>query len=302
MSDAQAVLLNNKLYIGGGDTEQDDPTSICVYDFTNDLWHVLKSPSSCSALTTYQGRLVLIGGWDASTGRYTNQLWVLQCDEKTWTQPLPPMSTPRCWASALSINQYIFVAGGIDEDYSSLDIVEVYDGQQWSRAQSLPGAGCRLKSALYNGHWYLIGGQHSFKSEIKIYSQKVFRTSLTVYQKNIVEASVKSASISWEILEETPLKCSAAVVYGNQLLCVGGQQHNDLPASAIFAYSPNAGKSWTKVGDLPVGLCLASAIVLPNAHLLVAGGSVLSQSLESSDQVFQTSAGAKGKQCEVMEQ
>ena len=75
MLDAQAVVLNNKVYVGGGFTGDDTTSSnIYTYDPTMDTWETLQSPSKNSALTTYHNKLLLVGGWEASTRHNTNQL------------------------------------------------------------------------------------------------------------------------------------------------------------------------------------------------------------------------------------
>jgi len=77
-----------------------------------------------------------VGGLEASTGQTTNQLWVFEEGEQTWTQPLPPMPTRRLRASVVSTQDHLIVAGG----YSSgcmLNTVEVFDGQQWVTADPL---------------------------------------------------------------------------------------------------------------------------------------------------------------------
>ena len=43
MSDAQAVLLRNKVYVGGGACDL-FPASILIYDFTDDSWDLLETP------------------------------------------------------------------------------------------------------------------------------------------------------------------------------------------------------------------------------------------------------------------
>ena len=58
-----------------------------------DTWETLQRPTYYSALTTYHNKLLLVGGMEASTGQTTNQLWVFEEGEQTWTQPLPPMPT-----------------------------------------------------------------------------------------------------------------------------------------------------------------------------------------------------------------
>ena len=81
MSDAQAVLLGNKVYVGGGACDSDlfpeSPASLLIYDFTDDSWDLLETPTEGYGLTTYNSQLILVGGRDPTTGKISNQLWVM---------------------------------------------------------------------------------------------------------------------------------------------------------------------------------------------------------------------------------
>ena len=75
MFNAQAVELNNRVYVGGGDTGDATTTAnIYKYDFMADTWATLPSPTIGAALTSYNSQLLLIGGLDASTIKTTNQV------------------------------------------------------------------------------------------------------------------------------------------------------------------------------------------------------------------------------------
>ena len=113
MRHVQAVVLNNKVYVGGGFTlDCTTSSNIYIYDPTIDTWETLQSPTRYSTLTTYHNKLLLVGGLEVSTDEATNQLWVFEEGEQTWTQPLPPMPTRRRGASAVSTQDHLIVAGG----------------------------------------------------------------------------------------------------------------------------------------------------------------------------------------------
>ena len=104
--DAHAVVLGNKIYIGGGKLYPGPFFGLLICDFTEDSWNVLDTPTKLYTLTTYQSRLVLIGGKDLKA---TNLLWVLDeqhnADEHDWVQPLPPMTTECCKSSLISVGR-----------------------------------------------------------------------------------------------------------------------------------------------------------------------------------------------------
>ena len=96
---AQAVVLRNKVYIGGGVVYPGSSSRLLVYDFTKNSWDMLNTPTQWYALATYRSQLVVVGGRDPDTGRTTNKLWVLN-EQCRWIQFLPPMTVERYRAAA----------------------------------------------------------------------------------------------------------------------------------------------------------------------------------------------------------
>ena len=254
MYNAQAVVLGNKVYIGGGSMHPGSPSRLLVYDFTKDSWDILNTPTQCYALTTYHSQLVLVGGVDPDTLEATKQLWVLD-EQCHWTQPLPPMKTERYQASAVSVGDCLIVAGGCD-GVISLRAVEVYNGHRWRSAQSLPRACYCMKSTLHEGNWYLAGGIGQGK--------EVYHTSL----KSLIVAThlegARQTSV-WKQLPETSLFWSSPAVLQNQLIIVQGGY-----SLAIHAYSSST-ESWVHIGDLPDVYNSSCTLVLPTGELLVVG-------------------------------
>ena len=261
MSDAQAVLLRNKVYIGGGacDLFAESPASLLFrYDFTDDSWDLLvETPTEGYALITYDSQLVLVGGKDPTTGKISNQLWVMD-EQQYWAQPLPPMTTKCSRASAVSVDHHLIVAGGLNDKLDRLNVVQVYDGHQWKRVQPLPKAGYFMKSALLDGIWYLTGGG---EQEKEIYCASIHSLIVTTSSKRAKQASV------WKKLPDVPLEWSTPVVIGKQLAIVGGYTYS----SAIHVYSHST-NSWVHVEDLPVACYSTCTLVLPTGELLVVGG------------------------------
>ena len=258
MRDAQAVVLGNKVYVGGGNTRT-TATDCNIYscDFTRDItWKTLKSSIGQSALTTYQGRLVLVGGLDSSTGTPTNQLRVMKNDQ-IWTQPLPPMPTPRRGASAVGIEQHLIVAGGLGHGHSN--IVEVYNGGQWVRTDPPPKCCAYMKSTLHDGFLYLMGGLEQGKS--------VFQCSL---QELIEQATPHPPKQStWNTIRDAPYKYCSVATFGGALVAVGGNDKGH--KNPLHMYNPLT-QSWVHVGEMPVAVDSTCTITLPSGEMMVIGG------------------------------
>ena len=252
---AQAVVLEDKVYIGGGRSS----SRLLIYDFVDDTWDTLETPTEWYALTTYQSQLVLVGGGDPNCGRATNQLWVLD-EQYNWNQPIPFMTTNRYQASAVSIGDHLIVAGGSSGGQTGpLDAVEVYDGCQWKRAQSFPIRCSWMKSTLHEGNWYLAGG---IEQGHDVYYTSVESLITTTNSEGAGQTSV------WKKLPSTPLEGSTPAMFKNQLVTIG----EGYPfSSAIYAFS-SSNNSWVHVGDLPVACYSICTLVLPTGELLVVGG------------------------------
>ena len=272
---AQAVVLENKVYIGGGSMNPSPPSRLLVYDFTEDSWDIINTPTEWYALTTYHSKLVLVGGRDSNTREATNQLWVLD-EQYHWTQPFPPMATKRYKASAVSVGDHLIVAGGHGGSHvCPLDEVEMYDGHRWRKAQSLPRACMWMKSTLHEGNWYLAGGIGQ--------GSEVYQTTL----ESLIATSEGDRQTSvWKKLPDAPLELSATAMLRDQLITVGGGKPI---GSAIHAYSPST-NLWVHVEDLPVACHSTCSIVLPTGELLVVGGESESELLSSP---FKASIGGK---------
>ena len=260
MRDAQAVVLGDKVYIGGGHTPTGPSSDLLIYDFKRDSWDIIKTPTQLYSLAVYRSRLVLVGGVVCSHNTITNKIWVLdrkEVDEleDCWDASLiPTMPTERFGTSAVGVDNHLIVAGG---DKGGLDgrlnVVEVYDGHKWRTVQSLPRRCSQMKSAVHEGFWYLAGGVDQ--------GRKVFYASF----ENLT-APENAGLKAWEILPEAPFEGSSPVIFGMELTTVGGRFK-----SAIHAYS-NYTKSWVHVGNLPVAHGFFCSIVLPNRELLMVGG------------------------------
>ena len=249
---AQAVVLKNKAYIGGGSLYPGPSSRLLVYDFTKNSWDTLETPTDWYALVTFHSQLVLVGGWYPDIEVATNQLWVLD-EQDHWTQPFPPMTTSHYQASAVSVGDHLIVAGGYGGSVVvALDVVEMYDGHQWKQVRSLPRALWCLKSAVLGGNWYLAGETEQVC--------KVYYTSL----ESLIATSQKAGQTSvWKNLPDAPLQWSTLAVLRNQLITLGtGYDYN----SAVHAYITD---SWVHLGDLPVACFSPCALVLPTGDLLL---------------------------------
>jgi hypothetical protein len=267
--DAQAVWLGDKLYVGGGWTKGsgNDKARLYIHTLTTDTWSHIDTPVYFFALTTYHSQLVVLGGREIEFDEYsfdepvTNKLWTL-AENNQWREKLPPMTTRRQRASAVEFADCILVAGGEDDSDKcrNIDIVEVYNGHHWAKAQCLPTICYDMKSTVLNGHWYLMGGEGQ--------GREVYYASLDSLVASC-RPSEQLLPFVWKRLPNVPHARPSTAVFGNRLMAVGGGYPS--PSSSIHAYSLHT-QSWVHVGDIPDRLDSTCTAVLPTGDLMVIGG------------------------------
>ena len=91
---AQAVILGDKVYVGGGTLKfrTESPPYIYVYDTTKDMWQLLASPCNNGALAVYCDQLVVAGGTLSRVA--TSKVWPQYA---VMPLPLALMSTSLYW-------------------------------------------------------------------------------------------------------------------------------------------------------------------------------------------------------------
>ena len=243
---AQVVCLEDKLYLGS--------YKLYIYTPTTDTWAIKDTPVRYFALVVYHSQLVLVGGLMTVDGSVTNKLWTLNRHNQL-KETLPPMTVRRSWASAVEYSNNIIVAGGRtrDDRERDIDIVEVYNGHHWAKAQSLPIACWQMNSAILNGHWYLAGGVGL--------EDKVYYASLESLIASCQPSERQLPSV-WSRLTDVPHQYCILAVFGNRLVAIGYH------TSPIHAYSPYS-QLWVHVGDKPSGDSAQAAAVLPSGDLMV---------------------------------
>ena len=255
--DAQAVLLDGTLHVGGGvavGSLRDDARLYSCKPGGDGSWTATDTPTYFYALTTCDSHLLLVGGREYSSDQITNKIFTMIDGE--FKELLPPMKEKRCSTSVVSSGSVLAVAGGYGG--SRLSSVEVYTNGQWTSGQSLPDACRDMKSVFHGDKWILIGG----------YGQgtKVYCVSL----QSLVSGTEQSP---WETVPDVPFRYSATAVVGGRILSIGGEDYPN-PTSSIYAYS----KSWQHVGDIPTPFRSTCAIVVPSGELIVLGGKKESRS------------------------
>ena len=163
--DIQAALLGERIYVPGGKLSENLVTSkLEVYDPRQNAWEsraALPGGVSAYALTAYEGKLYLFGGWDGKGFVKTVFRYDPEVDRWDRQSDLPEN---RGFAAAVPQEGRILVLGGRNEQ-STMDSVLAYypsrDAEEeypWESAPDLPEPRYSLNAIALASSVYLFGG------------------------------------------------------------------------------------------------------------------------------------------------
>ena len=308
MCRGQSVVMDGKVYYGGGETEEADDlkNSYCYhvqcYDLLQDKWSILpqlRPPVRYFGLGQLDGHLVAIGGEMKSTneGKFERSKCVQRLDGNAWrSDKIPPISSALLHPAVISHSSTLIVAGGefFNEVARSVEIFRLGEDKWYkSLINFLPKAsaccGLSIVASGSDDNYYALGGTngqgnlnqalyistgdlHYDSSEQDITYEP--EDSLTLFINPQSPGPV--APSCWKKLPDTPTYSPAASILGGSLIALGGWDKADREGSkvktSIMKYSSGT-SSWIYIGDLPSpGLAKTTTAVLSPAEILLIGG------------------------------
>ncbi len=222
-------------------------------------------PRSSMAIATFDGKIIVIGGH--------SNLGVLSSVEmydpltNTWSL-LNEKPTPVYDASAAVIGEKIYVPGGVKEDGSLTNVVEVFNPRknEWENSAELPVALSAYGLASYEGQVYLFGGWDSRK------------TADTVWRYN-------PNTDAWhqETAMPTPRIHPAVLADANKIFVMGGSDGGNR-LNTNESYSPykelEKENPWSVEPGLPQKLSGYTAIKLYDKIAIIGGKSSASGAID----------------------
>ena len=277
MAKAHAVMMGEKVYMGGGTTRKVEYCNwVFQYDTSKDEWSCLPPCQTIYfAVAQFERNLITVGGLIPGVG-VTGKLYHFKYRSQMWEEFLKPMPTARYQLSVATTQSAIVASGGVTDIRDSKAVlcatVEVYSNEtaQWYIADPLP-VSCRgMTSVTIADTFYQLGGSRTNDKDI----HTVLCASLTTLIQNATSSTHKSASRMsiWKTLHDTPLKQSAAAILSGNLLAVGGCKKRTA-STAVHVFLPSS-NSWIRAttGDVPEPCCVCTTVQLASSRLLVVGG------------------------------
>ena len=166
-----AALLDDKIYVVGGQTKTELTDVVEVYDPSSDTWNTnispLPFPMDHAGLDTYNGKLYLVGGFiepdEGPHRRAINSLFIYDPVKNEWKEG-EPMPTARAGLTAKFIDGILYAIGGSTGDNEGqVGRNEAYDPKtnSWTKKAPMPTARHHITSQLIDGKLYVIGGRET---------------------------------------------------------------------------------------------------------------------------------------------
>ena len=184
MNSGHAVVINGKVYYGGGltDTEPEGDDGLAdnlvyCYDPLQDNWISLPPLKVRNfGLGRINGELVAVGGIHKNykIRKVRNKVYTFDDVGQHWSKRIPPMPTARCIHSVVSLKSALIVAGGQDRNSDYSNAVEIFRTEEgeWYRAKSLPVHVLNMSMAVLQDTCYVVGGFRD-ESLCQVYSASI---------------------------------------------------------------------------------------------------------------------------------
>ena len=288
MRRAKATVINDTLYIGGGYcTTVNDDYSMFSYKLTDDQWIRLPLlPQAYGVPTNINNELSYIGGKDYSTKRSTNKVITLRNDH--WITPYPNMVVGRKDHAVVSYQHYIIVAGGEDEDGSTLDTIELFNcsDYQWTLVSTHLPQPIKYINATTCNQSFIIAGYYG--ADGRAYNGTLIITMDSLVGTEQQQSLTRSTSEDdkWSKLFKTPYWNTAIVPNTSPPVIIGGSKQGKA-VNNISLYDDSS-DSWRTVSTLPIS-CAGATVATINDTIIVAGGFTDGSTIETLNATTLTS-------------
>ena len=254
MSAASAVEVGGKVYIGGGNDYK-----VLEYTMQGGQWREIETPIISFGMAVVNDQLIIVGGtyraWEV-----TDQVWVLESDSNTWTQPFPAMPTARSALSAVGYKRWVLAVGGYGNK-----CVEVLDtaSKKWYTAASLHSTAYQPSLAVIQDTLYVVWEKSAVSVSIPMLLSDAVSRSTASDEPRFTDEWARS-------LPDTPTYHPAITSFHGSLLAVGARSYL---SSTIAMYLPQT-EQWLTVAQLPSPRINCTCVVLPETgEIMVVGGS-----------------------------
>jgi len=219
----------------------------------------MPTPRLCASASVVDGKIYVIGGWDANLNEMANNEMY---DPLTGSwETKAPLPTPRGCLLTAVVNDSIYAIGGGYSTY--IRKVEVYDPvtNSWIQKNDMPSGCIGQNAAVVDGIIYIAGGNYNGRE---------------CYAYNPINDT-------WTRKQDIPLPGqgnSSLTVYNGLIYAIGGSTYspwNALPY--VFAYNPQT-NTWVQKQSMPIASFGLQTYLVDGLIYAVGGGQITNHAME----------------------
>ena len=286
---AYATVINTTLYISGGWCPHDTMNCYNVYKYELDKnqWSVLPPLQQYLGIpVNTDNQLTVTGGRHSTTYKPTTQ--VTTFTNNRWNNnTYPNLSVARVHHAVVPYHQYVIVAGGLGDDETALDTIEVLNVSSchWMIVNThLPEPMYQISATVCADSFTIVGydddadnmrytGTFTIPIDEIISQQQQTQQSLT--------SSTEKDNTTWYILATAPHWITALVPNTSPPVIIGGEDEQYNTVNDITMYD-DTNNRWKKIASLPIN-CAHTTVAVINDCIIVMGGASDTKTDETVD-------------------
>ena len=274
---AYATVINTTLYISGGVCPNDvmNIYNVNKYEFDKNQWSVLPPLQQYYVIpVNTDNQLTVIGGRHSTTHKPTTQ--VTTFTNNRWNNDTyPNLSVARLLPAVVPYHQYVIVAGGLVDDETALDTIEVLNVSSchWMIVNThLPEPMYGISATVCADSFTIVGyvgaddisytGTFTISIDQIISQQQQTQQSLT--------SSTDKDNTKWHTLADAPYWKTALVPNTSPPVIIGGGDEQVNTVNDITIYD-DTNNRWKKIASLPIN-CAWTTVAVINDCIIVMGG------------------------------
>ena len=272
---AIATVINTTLYITGGACPNDSRNTYNVYKYQLDKnqWSVLPPLQQYYGIpVNTDNQLTVIGGKHSTTHKPTAQ--VTTFTDNKWTNTYPNLSVARAHPAVVPYHQYVIVAGGLCDDGTAVDTIEVLHitVSHWMIVNthlSLPmyDISATICADSFTIVGYTGADKKRYRETFTIPIDEIISQQQQIQQS--LTSSTDKDNTKWHTLADAPYWKTALVPNTSPLVIIGGsKQGNTVNDITIYDDTKNR---WKKIASLPIN-CARTTVAVINDCIIVMGG------------------------------
>ena len=274
---AYATVINNTLYIAGGGCPNNTRNIYNVYKYELDKnqWSVLPPLQQYYGIpVNTDNQLTVIGGKHSTTRKPTTQVTTF-ANNRWNNDTYPNLSVARVLPAVVPYHQYVIVAGGLGDDETAVDTIEMLDvtKRHWMIVNThLPQPMCMISATVCADSFTIVG--YIGADDMRYTGTFIIPIDQIISQQQQTQQSLTSSTdkdnTKWHTLANAPYWKTALVPNTSPPVIIGGHDEQFNTVNDIIIYD-DINNRWKKIASLPIN-CAYTTVAVINDCIVVMGG------------------------------